>query len=208
VAPPSFHDISMMSLSDRDRLRREMRARRRALIAEERERAARSIARTAVGALLLRPGRRIAVYFAHGAEIDLRWLIRAAQLRGCLIYLPVITHHGARRMEFHRYEPGAALRANRFGILEPDRRTPIAAAQLDLVFAPLVAFDLAGSRLGSGAGFYDRALRRLRPERRWRRPRMIGVAYDCQRVERLDPAPWDVTLDAVLTESGLHRIGT
>jgi 5-formyltetrahydrofolate cyclo-ligase len=182
-----------------------MRARRRALAAEERARAARSIARIAIRTMLLRPGRRIAVYFAHGAELDLHWLIGAAQRRACVLYLPVIVHHGAHRMEFHRYRPGATLRANRYGILEPDRGVPMAVPQLDLVFAPLVAFDLAGSRLGSGAGFYDRALRRLRLERRWRRPRVIGVAYDCQRVERLEPAPWDVTLDAVLTESGLHR---
>jgi 5-formyltetrahydrofolate cyclo-ligase len=197
-----------MAAVDRDRLRREMRARRRALSAEGRERAGRAVAHAADSALLLRPTRRIAVYLAHGAEIDLRWLIDAARRRACLLYLPVIAHHRAHRMEFHLFEPGSALRPNRYGILEPARGAPIPIAQLDLVFAPLVAFDPSGARLGSGAGFYDRALRRLRSDRRWRRPRVIGVAYDCQRVPHLEQASWDVRLDAVLTESGFHRIAT
>ena len=175
---------------------------------EQRQRAARALVRHADRALLLRPQRRIAVYFAHGAEIDLRPLIDAARRRGCALYLPVIAHDRAHRMEFHLFEAGAPLRPNRFGILEPTSRARIPVAQLDVVFAPLIAFDLAGGRLGSGAGFYDRALRRLRGERKWRRPRVIGVGYDCQCVPRLDQAPWDVRLDAVLTESGLHRIAT
>jgi 5-formyltetrahydrofolate cyclo-ligase len=206
VAPPSFFDIGMMSTPDRDRLRRDMRARRRSLTAEQRERAAQAIARIANRARLLRAGRRIAVYLAHGAEADLRWLIARARRRGCVLYLPVIADYRAHRMEFHRFDPGSTLRPNRYGILEPDDRAPVAVAQLDLVFAPLVAFDLAGSRLGSGAGFYDRALRRLRSDRRWRRPSIIGVAFECQRVARLDPNPWDVRLDGVLTERSFHRI--
>jgi 5-formyltetrahydrofolate cyclo-ligase len=55
-----------------------------------------------------------------------------------------------------------------------------------------------------GAGFYDRALRR-RVERTqpWRRPRLIGVAYAVQQVDRLERQPWDVPLDLVVTERGV-----
>jgi 5-formyltetrahydrofolate cyclo-ligase len=55
-----------------------------------------------------------------------------------------------------------------------------------------------------GAGFYDRALRpRLDRSQPFRRPRLIGIAYSVQQVERLDPAPWDVALDLVVTEQGV-----
>ena len=108
-------------------------------------------------------------------------------------------------MAFHRFDQSSALRRNRYGILEPTQRDQIPVEQLDIVFAPLVAFDERGSRLGSGAGFYDRALRRRRrADRLWRRPRVIGVGYELQRVHELDPAPWDVPLDAVLTEKNLY----
>jgi 5-formyltetrahydrofolate cyclo-ligase len=193
-----------MSPADRDRLRREMRARRRSIPPREQARAARQIARAANRCRLLRPGRRIAVYLRHGAEADLSWLIASARRRGCTLYLPVINDYRASRMAFHRFDRSTALRPNRYGILEPTQRAPIPVTQLDVVFAPLLAFDERGSRLGSGAGFYDRALRRLRADRRWRRPRVIGVGYELQRARDLDPAPWDVPLDAVLTEKNLY----
>ncbi len=71
---------------------------------------------------------------------------------------------------------------------------------------PLVGFDSCGHRLGMGAGFYDRALRpRLDRTQSFRRPRLIGIAYSVQQVERLEPAPWDVALDLVVTERGILR---
>jgi 5-formyltetrahydrofolate cyclo-ligase len=60
-----------------------------------------------------------------------------------------------------------------------------------------------------GAGFYDRALRRRGDRTRpFRHPRLIGVAFAIQRVERIDPAPWDVALDMVVTERGVFRSGS
>ena len=68
----------------------------------------------------------------------------------------------------------------------------------------LVAFDAAGNRLGMGAGYYDRALRRrLERSTPWRRPRLIGVAYACQQVPAIPASPWDVPLDLVVTERGV-----
>jgi 5-formyltetrahydrofolate cyclo-ligase len=57
-----------------------------------------------------------------------------------------------------------------------------------------------------GAGFYDRALRgRLRPGSAWRRPRLIGIGFACQELPHIDPAPWDVPLDLIVTEAGIIR---
>jgi hypothetical protein len=82
------------------------------------------------------------------------------------------------------------------------------------ILAPLVVWllkrheslgvDAHGTRLGTGAGFYDRCLHHLRAGRRWRRPRLIGVAYDFQRVAALAAGAWDVPLDALLTEKDFH----
>jgi 5-formyltetrahydrofolate cyclo-ligase len=45
----------------------------------------------------------------------------------------------------------------------------------------------------------------MRHRRLWRKPRLVGIAYECQRVDRLPHEPWDMPLDAVLTERQLYR---
>lgn len=195
------------ALPDPKQLRRQMRQRRRSLDPATRAEAHRQFARILDRMLLLRPGRHVAVYLAYGHEADLRHVIDVARRRRCLLYLPVITHFRHARMRFVRYRTDSALRENRYGIAEPEHRRAavVPTRRLDLVLLPLVAFDERGWRLGSGAGFYDRSLHHLREGRSWRRPKLVGVAYECQRVACLQPQRWDVPLDAVVTERGLRR---
>ncbi len=202
------HPLALPDPTDRDDLRRLLRARRRELTAADRRTASLALARIASRARLLRPGAKIAVYHAYGHEADLSTLISLARQRGCRLYLPRIVDRRRNRMEFFRFDEHSLLRRNPFGILEPVSAAspPVRTRELDLVFMPLVAFDPAGWRLGSGAGYYDRRLHHLHVERRWRRPKLIGVAYDFQRVSRLTPHRWDIPMDAVLTERGLQLI--
>lgn len=201
---PSFTD----GAAARDRLRRDMRARRRAVSDEQYATAGSSLARVALRHRLLKPGRRIALYLPYGREIDSRCIMRMALRLRCRVYVPVVTDLRAHRMEFVRLLPGGRLRRNRFGILEPPRYgcERIAVRELDLILLPVVAVDPHGWRLGSGAGFYDRRLHHLRRGRRWRRPRLIGLAYEFQRVARLEPASWDVPLDAILTDRAFYPV--
>lgn len=197
-----------MNVPDRNELRREMRTRRRRVTDAQQSAVAIGLARMMARLRLLRPGRRIAVYFSQGREADLSSVIALARLRGCRVYLPAITHRRHSRMDFVRFDADAPLRPNVFGIFEPDLQPAqrIAVRQLDLILVPLVAVDSHGARLGSGAGFYDRRLHHLRGQRRWRRPKLIGVAYEFQRVPRLDVQPWDVPLDAVITDRGYYPV--
>jgi 5-formyltetrahydrofolate cyclo-ligase len=208
VAPPSSVKTDSKSPvnAERERLRRQLRARRRELTRPDRDAAAVNFARVAQRHLLLRTGQRIAVYIPHGHEADLSAVIDLARRRNGTLYLPAITSYRLHRMEFFHYDPTRPLRVNRYGIPEPDRRyaASIPVRHLDLIFVPLLAFDSRGWRLGSGAGFYDRRLHHLRDHRAWRRPRLVGVGYEFQHVARLDPQPWDVPLDAILTDTGLH----
>jgi 5-formyltetrahydrofolate cyclo-ligase len=194
-------------LPDRSRLRAELRAKRRALTPDERASASRQFARLLRRSNLLRPGRHIAVYVAHDAEADPSGIVSLARRNGCELYLPAIADYRHRRMEFRRYSRATRLRPNRYGIPEPQRGAPrIAVRHLDLVLLPLVAVDPSGTRLGTGAGFYDRCLQHLRTGRRWRRPKLIGLAYEFQRVGRLAARVWDVPLDALLTEKDLYAL--
>lgn len=192
-------------LCERSQLRAQLRAQRRAVPLHERASASRQFARILRRSKLLHPGRRIAVYVAHDHEADPRMVVRLARRNHCRLYLPAIADYRGRRMEFRHYASDAQLRPNRYGIGEPQRAAPrVAVRHLDLILVPLVGVDPHGTRLGSGAGFYDRCLHHLRAGRRWRRPKLLGLGYEFQRVGGLAAGAWDVPLDALLTEQGLY----
>ena len=140
-----------------------------------------------------------------GEEIDLIPLLNAALWLRRACYLPVVPKRGARKLWFSRINGRDAWYQNRFGIFEHGSSERVRAPQLDVLFVPLVAFDAAGNRLGMGGGYYDTSLAYLRTRRAFRKPKLIGVAYDFQRVAALPREPWDVPLDAVLTDRALYQ---
>jgi 5-formyltetrahydrofolate cyclo-ligase len=185
-------------------IRRRIRAERSALPPV----AARDAADRAVRRLWSLPclarARSLAVYLPAGGELDCTPLVVQAWRRGRQVFLPVIDGRALRFAPFHRR---SELRANRFGILEPatPRRQWRSARQIDVIVAPLVAFDIHGRRLGMGGGFYDRTLAFLARRSRARRPHFIALAFDLQKIAELPSDAWDVRLDAVVTESETCR---
>lgn len=187
-------------------IRRQMRTRRRALSERERADCARRLVRATASDILLRRARRFACYLPNDGEMDLTPLMARLWALGRWSYLPVIR---GPRLWFLRYQPGTPLAANRFGIPEPDlaptkRCAPFA---LDIVLMPLVAFDDAGNRLGMGGGYYDQTFAYKSRRRAWRKPLLLGVAYEFQRISSLPTHPWDVALDGIVTEEGFQKFG-
>jgi len=164
---------------------------------------ARALARSLGRSLRVRCAHRIACYLANDGEIDLGPAMRLLGRGGRQILLPVL--HGE-KLWFLPYGSETPLARNRFGIPEPAvsarRRRP--ARHLDLVLVPLVAFDAAGNRLGMGGGFYDRTFAYLRNRALWKRPLLIGVAYEFQRLDALPSQTWDIPLQGVATEKRLY----
>jgi 5-formyltetrahydrofolate cyclo-ligase len=186
----------------RRQLRREMRAQRRALSADVRARADRAIHAHLYSLPEIKRAQHIAVFLAFDGEPSLAPFIEAARRHRKRLYVPVLR---GLTMTFAELEPSAALAANFFGILEPKVGRKIHARKLDLVLAPLVAFDDRGVRIGVGRGYYDRCFRFLRHRSHWLRPKLLGVAYELQRVPALTPSAWDVPLWGVVTETGVRR---
>jgi 5-formyltetrahydrofolate cyclo-ligase len=193
----------------RDALRRELRQHRRSLSHHDRAKASGQFRTIADRHRLFRPGMRVALYIAYGSEASCESLIDLARSRRCSVYVPRIVSYRHARMRFAPLHPKMRLAQNRHGIAEPPASAKyISVRSLDLIVLPVVAVDLRGYRLGSGAGFYDRALHHLHPSRRWRRPKLIALAYDIQRIEHLPSHSWDVPVDAILTEKQLYQIPT
>jgi len=190
----------------RPALRRKLRHARRQLTPAQQRLAARRLYRQLAQHPRFRRARHIALYLPNDGEIDPRLLLQAAQRRGKATYLPVLNPWPRTRMVFQRIEPGEQLRRNRFGILEPVIR---AARQrrvwaLDLLLMPLVGFDGKGGRLGMGGGFYDRSLAYRAMRKKSHKPTLLGLAHECQRVDRLPLESWDVALQATVTDQGWY----
>lgn len=194
-------------MASRSDVRRRLRAKRRSLNEEARRLAAEALIRIAVRSHFFLNADRIAFYFPADGEPDVLPLLERAYQMNKRCYLPVLDILGSNRLRFMRYKPGDRLVLNHFGIAEPrgGPRGRISSARLDLVFMPLVAFDSQGNRLGMGSGFYDRTLGFLRRRRYWHRPLCLGIAYEFQRLDRLEANPWDIPLDGCLTEHRLYR---
>jgi 5-formyltetrahydrofolate cyclo-ligase len=165
--------------------------------------AARQIARWLKQTHWLHPGARVGCYLAMPDEVDTAGCIAAALARGCRLFLPRITDVRRRQMTFTPF--AGPMRRNVHGIPEPDARDRLAARWLDVILVPTVGFDACGHRLGMGAGYYDRALAFRLRHPRWRGPRLVGLAFDCQQLQAIEPGPHDVPLDAIITENGLRR---
>ncbi|QQS54800.1 MAG: 5-formyltetrahydrofolate cyclo-ligase [Candidatus Competibacteraceae bacterium] len=192
---------------DSQSLRRQLRALRRGLSPAARQQAALAVARRLESWPLAR-AIRIAGYWACDGELDPEPLLKRAWTEDRQIFLPVLAGEPPRSLRFAPYRAGAPLRRNRFDIPEPEVAPAecLQAADLDLVLVPLVAFDSTGTRLGMGGGFYDRSFAFPRGANELgRRPYLLGVGYEFQAVAELVRQPWDVPLDAAVTERAFYQ---
>ena len=146
----------------------------------------------------------VAAYLPFDGEPDITAILAADT--GKQFFLPVVERPTGGRMHFSRYKSGERLRRNRFGICEPagTRSGRISPRRIDLVLTPLVGFDGACHRLGMGSGYYDRCFSFLMGSSR-NRPLLIGIAFECQRVRRIEPDDWDVPMNAVISEHGIYQ---
>lgn len=143
----------------------------------------------------------VACYLANDGEIDPSPLIEHAWFAGKQVYLPVLSPI-KNSLYFAPYEQNTRFKHNRFNIAEPICHPSnwVKAAQLDLLLLPLVAFDENGNRVGMGGGFYDRTLAYLQHRRYWRKPVLMGLAHELQKVAPLETQRWDIPLDCIITE--------
>jgi 5-formyltetrahydrofolate cyclo-ligase len=180
-----------------------MRARRDATSGRQRILAAEAVAAHLRRLPVISAACNIAGYVACNGEIALHRVADAVLARGHRWLLPVVVDKAA-PLRFVPWRQDSEMRPNRFGIPEP---TPpfdeeLEGPDLDVVLAPLLAFDRIGHRLGAGGGYYDRSLSHLIDRSRPSKPVLVGVAWAFQEAP-LVPETWDVRLDWVVTENEL-----
>ena len=194
---------SLAAITDHHRaqiaLRNDARAARAAISPEEREKASAKIIDTVVRSSWFRRSKFIGCYLPMQEEVDTWPLISRAWRMKKRVFAPHIEKNFA--MQFCELTAESKLDFNRYGLPEPQDGEIIAPRALDLVITPIVAFDDGGNRLGMGSGYFDRAFSFLRHRKFLFHPKLIGLAFSCQRVEKIAPNPWDIRVFCVIDET-------
>ena len=147
---------------------------------------------------------KIGIYYAVNNEVDVHPLCEILWQENKRVYLPIVEK---KKLLFGEYRNTSNLKNNRFKIPEPivGLESQISAFELDLIFMPLVAFDPMGNRIGMGGGFYDRTLDNKQLDNDLKKPILVGVAYEFQKQNQIQPNSWDIPLDMIFTESKIYH---
>ncbi len=184
-------------------IRRSLRPLRRLISAEYRQKASAAAAKHFSESSFFRDYQIFACYEALADELNTQILIQALWKAGKACYLPLVPSGEDKTLRFALYEEGMKLELNRYRVLEPSKSAQILSAQeLEVVLLPLLAFDDQGNRLGTGGGYYDWTF--AFKQQGLKKPALIGLAYELQRVEKIPHEPFDVPLEAVVTEAGVR----
>jgi 5-formyltetrahydrofolate cyclo-ligase len=132
-------------------------------------------------------------YMAFDKEINLYDFLAQAIKEGKKVYLPKYDkkteHYILARVNCLK----TGVAKGKYGILEPVS-LELPDENIDCWLIPGLAFDKTKNRLGRGAGYYDHLLAFFAG-------RKIGIAYQCQIVEKLAVEPWDIAMDKLVTDS-------
>lgn len=172
-----------------EKLRREMKIKRKRFQGTERENANGQILRN----FLLAYGGKDSffIYNSFGDEADTKGIISNLLNECKQVYLP--RTEGAEMCA----APYGEMKAGLFGIEEPAGQAFSGEAEITVV--PLLAVNGKGYRLGYGKGYYDRYLK-------GKKTRRVGIAYSFQIAE-FENREWDEPLDELVTEKGIYYYG-
>ena len=145
----------------------------------------------------------VAGYHAIGSELNPWPALRRLAAHGrARIVLPVAVREGE-PLQFRAWDSGQPLHPDAVRVPSPTEAAEALTPQL--VLAPLLAFDADGYRLGQGGGYYDRTIAALRATGP---VFVIGLGYAGQQVDQVPRDAHDQPLDAIVTETGYHRVQT
>ena len=170
------------ALEVRKRLRKTFRDKRLSLSREQQTQAAQKLLEQFQQLTLFHGAQNVALYLSFNGEINTQPLIDYLWSIKCRVFVPILHPFCKGHLLFQEFSQHTPMHKNNFGISQPkldvQRICPL--ENLHVLFTPLVAFDLAGNRLGMGGGFYDRTLAGLANMVKNDQPIVVGLAHDLQ----------------------------
>lgn len=140
--------------------------------------------------------RLVGFYWPFKREYDPRPVVRALHAQGVRLALPVVVAK-AQPLVFRPWQPGVPMVLGVWNIPFPTEGDPVLP---DTLLVPLLGFDRRGYRLGYGGGYYDRTVAAMS-----RKPLLVGVGFELNRLSTIHPQPHDIRMDVIVTERGVER---
>ena len=194
-----------MKKRQRKQLRDSLRHLRKNLLISEQKAASEAVYDLVTKQDFFTSATHLAFYSSFDGELNPKPILEKAMEEHKSCFLPVISRNNQHEMRFKLYEENTSLKKNKWGIQEPSElRSSISPLNLEVVFVPLVGFDEKCFRLGMGKGFYDKAFN-FKNQNLIAKPLLVGLAYECQRVQEVPIESWDVRLDLVVTAKQIYR---
>lgn len=174
---------------DKKTLRTEIRAKKRAMTAQEIEEKSAALAKAFYETAEYKNAKTIYGYLPYNQEVRTTQMLAHALADGKQVAVPKV--YGD-EMKFILLSDLNQVAKGYAGIPEPIADGPVAADPTALVLMPGLAFDPEGHRLGYGGGFYDKFLA-AEPDHP-----TLALCYDFQMLPHLDTESYDIPVDRVL----------
>ena len=134
-------------------------------------------------------------------EIDTAHLLSVLQGKDKQIVIPKILDDY--ELEHYLLFDQTPLKMSHWGIPEPQSGIKINSNQIEVVFVPLLIFDLQGHRIGYGKGYYDRFLAKCRKE-----TIKVGLSY-FDPIEKIDDIQsHDIPIDFGITRDRIYEFSS
>ncbi len=144
----------------------------------------------------------IFTYYSILSEVDTHNIIRRALKDNKKIALPKCINKDGSMEFYYIKETVVSLVKGMYSLKEPDDSICIKAEpeQGDLCLVPGLAFDMNGTRLGLGGGYYDRFLSNFKGK-------IIGLCYEeCLVHEELPFEKHDIKVETIITNKKIYEI--
>lgn len=144
-------------------------------------------------------------YVNFKSEVNTRMFINHCLKLGKRVLVPVVVKKPGNNYKeiiaSEIFDLDRDLAVGTYGILEPGKESlrEINPHEIDLMVVPGTVFDKSCNRIGYGAGYYDRFMKKVKPD-----CFKAGLAFQLQVVDRLPAEDHDVPLDIIITESDVY----
>lgn len=146
-------------------------------------------------------GRRATCYISMKDEPPTDELLDNLTRLGISVWVPIMKK--GRALEWGR--TNSELHVNDFGVAEPSADEQFELTSVDAIIIPAQRAGQDGTRLGRGAGYYDRALAEL-PLYKDGGPKRIVVVYDDEVDDSVPHDEWDQEMDFIVTPTRIINI--